>query len=83
MKKSEYIAPVLLILVSIGILGILGYVSTIRTLTNLEFMISQIFSLVMGLSGRLFSADNQLLRLVGKSSSHMHGLRFVDFSLCT
>ena len=51
MKKSEYIVPGLLILVSIGILGIIGYVSTTRTLTNLEWIISQIFALVMGLFG--------------------------------
>ena len=51
MKKYEYIAPVLLILVSIGILGILGYASTIRALTSLELIISQIFSLIMGLLG--------------------------------
>ena len=54
MKLSEYIAPVLLILASIVILVILGifsYVSTIRTLTGLEWMIVQIFALVVGLFG--------------------------------
>lgn len=51
MKKSEYIAPVLLILASIIILGVFGYVSTIRTLTKLEWMILQVFPLVVGLFG--------------------------------
>lgn len=51
MNKSEYIAPVLLILVSIGILGIFGYVSTVRTLTNLELIFSQTFALITGLVG--------------------------------
>ena len=51
MNKSEYIAPVLLILISIGILGIFGYVSTIRTLTNLELIFSQTFALITGLVG--------------------------------
>ena len=51
MKLSEYIAPVLLILASIVILGIFSYVSTIRTLTGLEWMIVQVFALVVGLFG--------------------------------
>ena len=54
MKLSEYIAPVLLILASIVILVILrifSYVSTIRTLTGLEWIIVQIFALVVGLFG--------------------------------
>lgn len=51
MKKSEYIAPVLLVLVSIGILGFFIYVSTTRNLTNLELVISQTFALIIGLFG--------------------------------
>ena len=51
MKLSEYIAPVLLILASIVILGIFSYVSTIRILTGFEWMIVQIFALVVGLCG--------------------------------
>ena len=83
MKKSEYIAPVLLVLVSIGILGFFIYVSTTRNLTNLELVISQTFALIIGFSDHLFSVDNQLLGLVGKSSNHMRGLLFVGFYLYT
>lgn len=71
MKKYEYIAPVLLILASIVILGIFGYVSTLRTLTNLELIISQIFSLVMGLFGS-FIFGRQLATKVSREVIKPH-----------
>ena len=71
MKKYEYIAPVLLILASIVILGIFGYVSTLRTLTSLEWIISQIFALVMGLFGS-FIFGRQLATKVSREVIKPH-----------
>ena len=51
MKIFERVAPVLLVLASIGVSGLFAYVATTRTLTNLESVLLQAFALVTGLIG--------------------------------
>lgn len=51
MRKSEYILPILLILISLGTTSTFAYVATTRTLTSFESILLQAFALAMGILG--------------------------------
>ena len=51
MKILERIAPLLLIAISVIVAGLFAYVATSRTLTGLESVFLQFFSLLAGLGG--------------------------------
>ena len=51
MKILERIAPLLLIAISVIVAGLFAYVATSRTLTGLESVLLQSFSLLAGLGG--------------------------------
>ena len=51
MKILERFAPLALIIISLGVAGLFAYVATTRTLTNLESIFLQSFSLLAGLGG--------------------------------
>ena len=51
MKILERFAPLVLIIISLGVAGLFAYVATTRTLTNLESVFLQSFSLLAGLGG--------------------------------
>ena len=54
MKNLERFAPFLLILISLAVAGLFSHAATTRTLTGLESVILQFFSLMAGLVGSFF-----------------------------
>ena len=54
MKTLERYAPFLLILISLVVAGLFSHAATTRTLTGLESVILQFFSLLAGLIGSFF-----------------------------